>query len=553
MRSRPPHVLMVYPRFSPNSFWNYRETCKVVGARYSAAPLGFITVAALLPPDWPVRLVNQNTSELGTADLEWADMVMTGGMLPQQPDALEIMATAQARGLPVVVGGPDVTSSPHIYDAAEFKVLGEAEEILGDFVRAWREGAAGGTFRAEGFPDVTRSPVPRFDLLDLDDYMHVGVQISRGCPFTCEFCNVIELNGRVPRVKSWDQVRRELTALYDLGYRGHVDFVDDNLIGNRRVVKPILAELAAWLDEHGYPFEFSTEASINLADDEELLGLMRRAGFFAIFVGIETPDVTALLSVGKRQNARRDLVASVRRIHRAGVFVNAGFIIGFDAESPQVAETMIDCIEAAAIPVCMVGLLYALPNTRLFSRLAEEGRLHAGSDTAHRDRDADQCSSGLNFVTVRPRREVIEDYRTVLRRIYEPRAFFARTSRMARDLDLSAHRVRRPFKTLLRDLRSFARISWRNGVQDSRARGPYWRALAGCLLTNPRAIRTVVSQAALYLHLHPFSVQLDRLLAERIESIDASGAEIRASFREPAGGLDPAVQPCPAAGAVSAP
>jgi radical SAM superfamily enzyme YgiQ (UPF0313 family) len=526
MRSDPARVLLVYPRFSPNSFWNYQATCEVVGARYSAAPLGLITVAALLPPDWPVRLVNRNTEELTAADLEWCDLIMTGGMLPQQIDTMRVIETAVAHHKPVVVGGPDITSSPHVYDHADFKVIGEAEEIMADLVAAWRAGATCGTFVAKDYPDITKSPTPRFDLLKLDHYMHVGIQISRGCPFNCEFCNVIELNGRTPRIKSIPQMKDELEAIYTLGYRGHIDFVDDNLIGNRKVVKPLLAELAIWLEHHDYPFEFSTEASINIAEDDELLGLMKRANFFAIFVGIETPDAATLLSTNKKQNTRRDIVESIRKVYRAGMFVNAGFIIGFDGEKERVAEAMIACIEAAAIPVCMVGLLYALPNTQLSRRLTAEGRLHAESDRPRNDEDSDQCTSGLNYTTLRPRNEMIEDYRAVLQRIYEPRAFFARVSRLARQLDVSEHKVNRPLSSLRRDLRALGRITWRHGVLDRQVLGPFWKALLDCLIHNPRAARIVFSLAAIYLHLRPFARFMDARLVERIDAVDAAGVEV---------------------------
>ncbi|MFL5301077.1 MAG: B12-binding domain-containing radical SAM protein, partial [Anaeromyxobacteraceae bacterium] len=364
----------------------------MVGARYSATPLGLITVAALLPASWEVRLVDENVEELSDAQLAWADVVMTGGMLPQQRDALAVVTRAHAAGKKVVVGGPDATASPEVYAAADFLVLGEAEEILAGFVADFEAGAERGRYTAVAFPDVARSPVPRFDLLKLDAYMHVGVQFSRGCPFDCEFCNVIELNGRKPRTKPVEQVLRELDTLCDLGYRGHVDFVDDNLIGNRGRAKPLLRGLATWLVERRHPFEFSTEASINLADDDELLALMKAANFFAIFVGIETSDTAALLETHKMQNTRRDIAESIHKIHRAGIFVNAGFIIGFDAERGNVAENMVACIEATGIPVCMVGLLYALPGTRLARRLQAEGRLHTDDYTIQHEEDGDQCT-----------------------------------------------------------------------------------------------------------------------------------------------------------------
>jgi radical SAM superfamily enzyme YgiQ (UPF0313 family) len=527
-------ALLVYPRFGSSSFWNYRATCDAVGARYSATPLGLITVAALLPPAWEVRLVDRNVEELRDDEVAWADVVMTGGMLPQQRDTLALVARAHAAGKPVVVGGPDVTASPEVYAAAEFQVRGEAEEILSRFVADFEAGTARGTYAASEFPDVSRSPVPRFDLLKLPFYMNVGVQFSRGCPFDCEFCNVIELNGRKPRTKPVAQVLRELDALHALGYRGHVDFVDDNLIGNRARAKPLLRALASWLAEHDHPFEFSTEASINLADNDELLALAKAANFFAIFVGIETSDTAALLETHKLQNTRRDVAESVAKIHRAGIFVNAGFIIGFDAERASVADGMVACIEATNIPVCMVGLLYALPGTRLARRLHAEGRLHEDAHDVHED-DADQCTSGLNYDTRRDRSEMLVDYRTVLERIYAPEAYFGRVRRVCRDLDRSTHRLRVPWRHVVRDLRAFGRIAAQLGWRDRGARRAFWGAVLDCLLYNPRAVKIAVSFAALYLHFGPFSRGLVARLDARIASAAAaaSGAEVAPARVEP--------------------
>ena len=506
-------ALLVYPRFNPNSFWNYQATCDIAGARYPAPPLGLITVAALLPPEWTVKLVDCNTEPLRSSDLAWADVVLTGGMLPQQRDALRIMAAARRAGKPVVLGGPDVTSSPHVYADAEFRVLGEAEGVIAEFLRAWAEGAESGVFQAHGFPDVATSPVPRFDLLRFDHYLHVGVQFSRGCPFNCEFCDIIELYGRVPRTKTDAQMIRELDTLYRLGYRGHVDFVDDNFIGNKRRVKELLPLVRKWLDEHGHPFEFTTEATINLADDPTLLEQMRQTNFFAVFVGIESPETDTLLHMQKPQNTRRVLQQSVETIYRAGIFVNAGFIFGFDSEKGGVAPGMIDCIEATAIPVCMVGLLYALPNTQLSRRLTREGRLYPSHDRQVTDEEADQCTSGLNFVTVRPRREVLADYKAVLEHIYAPGRYFARVRRVGRLLDCSARRFRMPLTRVVRDLRSFARMAWRMGIKNRAVRLHWWRTMLSTARENPRALRYVGAMTALYLHLGPFA----QFVANRLE------------------------------------
>ena len=499
------NALLVYPRFNPNSFWNYQATCDVVGAKYPAAPLGLITVAALLPSAWNLKFVNCNTEPLEERDLEWADVVLTGGMLPQQRDALRVIAAAHAAGKPVVVGGPDATSSPHVYVDADFQVLGEAEEILGEFLDAWVAGADTGVFQAKGFPNVAKSPIPRFDLLKFDQYLNVGVQFSRGCPFNCEFCDIIELYGRVPRAKTNEQMLEELDALYALGYRGHVDFVDDNLIGNKRRVKEFLPHLKTWLEAHDYPFEFTTEATINLADDPELLTLMKETGFFAIFVGIESPDTDTLLHMQKPQNTRRVLQQSVEKIYRAGIFVHAGFIFGFDTEKTGVAQSMIQCIEDTGIPVCMTGLLYALPNTQLTRRLLKEGRLHPNHDRFLTDDDADQCTSGLNFRTLRPRNEVLADYRAVLEHVYAPADYFARVRRVARQLDCSKKRFKMPPRHVLRDARSFLRMAWKMGVTNPATRIQFWWTFADGLLRNPRGLRYTGAMVALYLHLGPFA------------------------------------------------
>ncbi len=517
------NVLLVVPRFNAHSFWSFEATLQALGAKCFAAPLGMITVAALLPPEWTPRLVDRNVEELREADIDCADLVLTGGMLPQQVDTLRIIRMARRRNKMVVVGGPDVTCSPHVYEEADFRVLGEAEEVMPELVTALRAGAERGTFRATRFPDLARSPVPRFDLLRFDQYFNIGVQLSRGCPYRCEFCNVIELNGRAPRLKTPGQILRELDALYALGYRGHVDFVDDNFVGSPRAVKPVLTELTRWLEAHSYPFEFSTEVSLNVEADDELLQLMRRANFFACFVGIETPDPTELRNAHKTQNLGRSVPESVARIVRAGMFVMAGFIIGFDGEGDRVSEGLIACIEDAAIPICMVGLLYALPNTQLARRLSAEGRLHADSDRIGVD-DADQCTSGLNFATRRPRRDALGDYQRVLAAIYAPSSYFGRVRQMTRALDRSSHRLRVSWGARLLDMRTLGRVIWRLGVRDPESRVEWWRTFLDCLAHNPRAFKAGLTMSAFFLHLKAFAAFMRAQIDERLATIAAEDA-----------------------------
>jgi radical SAM superfamily enzyme YgiQ (UPF0313 family) len=513
-------VLLVYPRFNAKSFWSLQATCEVAGAQWPAAPLGLITVAALLPAGWDVRLVNRNTEELTEAEIDWADLVMTGGMLPQQPDTLAVVDMAQAVGKPVVVGGPDATSTPEIYDRADFLVLGEAEEIMSHFIAAWRSGAESGRFEAEmGKTDVTKSPIPRFDLLKFKQYLQVGVQFSRGCPFNCEFCDIIELYGRIPRTKTTEQVLAELDHLHALGYRGHVDFVDDNLIGNKKSLRKFLPQLESWIKAKNYPFEFTTEASVNLADDNELMKAMSRANFFMIFIGIESPDANTLVAMQKKQNTRRSLQESIYKIYRAGLFVNAGFIVGFDSETGSVAEGMIACIENTAIPICTVGLLYALPNTQLTRRLAKEKRLFDQYDPniiegmGGIEGMGDQCTAGLNFETKRPRMSILDDYRTVLRKVYSPAAFFGRVRRVGRMVNCQDRRLEIHGAAKSKEWLAAARLAWRLSTSGRETRREFWRTLFDCLRSNRDALPYVMLLMALYVHVGPFT----GYAAERID------------------------------------
>jgi radical SAM superfamily enzyme YgiQ (UPF0313 family) len=508
------NALLIYPRFDADTFWNFRRTSEVFGAKYPAAPLGLITVAALLPASWSVRLVNRNTEELNDDDLDWADLILTGGMLPQQCDTLDIIDLCRARGKPVVVGGPAVTSSPHLYQAANFRVLGEAEGIIDKFIDAWNAGMTEGVFEAEKFQiDVAKSPLPRFDLLKFNDYLHIGVQFSRGCPFTCEFCDIIELYGRVPRTKTNSQMLAELEELYRLGYRGHVDFVDDNLIGNKKAVKAFLPDLAKWLELHDYPFEFTTEASINIADDPELLTLLNRANFVGVFVGIESPDPETLIAMRKKQNTRRNIAHSIHRLYASGLFVTAGFILGFDSETKSAADAMVELIEEAAIPICMVGLLYALPNTQLTRRLEKEGRLHSHPERPD-PTSADQCTMGLNFETLRPRQEILADYMRILERIYDPVAFAGRLRRLSKMLD-NSNRKRQTHAAR----HGLGRLEMLHRIITSlpEPRDLFRRTLSECFSDNPNSIRWIVALLALYLHVGPFS----REVILRIECIIA--------------------------------
>jgi radical SAM superfamily enzyme YgiQ (UPF0313 family) len=504
-------ALLVYPQFRSASFWNYRDTCELMDARYPAAPLGLCTVAALLPSDWEIKLVDRNVEEFDQRALDWADLVLTGGMLPQQLDCLEVIRLARSRGKTVVVGGPDATSSPHVYREADHLVLGEGEVTIPRFLEDYQAGQAKDTYADPARANVQTSPTPRFDLIKLDRYNHIGIQWCRGCPFNCEFCDIIELFGRVPRAKSNEQALRELQALYDLGYRGHVDLVDDNFIGNKKMVKQFLPDLKKWMEEHAWPFEFTTEASLNLADDGELMTLMQDVGFFAIFVGIESPDEATLYAMQKRQNTRRSIAESVQKIYQHGMFVNAGFIVGFDTEQGSCARGIIECIEETSIPVAMVGLLYALPNTQLTRRLATEGRLHPAFDVQPVG-EGDQCTAGLNYDPCRPKVDILRDYLRVVETAYRPDQYFGRVRRVSRVLDGSKRRYKPSIGRRLKELRAFGRMVRKLGLQRGTA-GEFWRTMLHAARTNPGAIRYTGALVGLYLHFGPFS----RYVADRVK------------------------------------
>lgn len=499
-------VLMIFPQFMPHAFWSYEGALDLLGAKYPTTPLGMITVAALLPGDWDVRLVNRNTREVTEADLAWADMVMTGGMLPQQHDALGIIDMCRARHLPVVVGGPDATSSPQIYAKADFRVLGEAESVIDDFIAAWRAGEREGEFIAPKFQaDVTKSPIPRFDLLTFKDYLYIGVQFSRGCPFTCEFCDIIELYGRSPRAKTIPQMLAELDALYALGYRGPLDFVDDNLIGNKKAVKAFLPHLIEWQKAHDYPYSLTTEASLNIADDTALMTMMREANFFGFFVGIESPDPETLVHMSKKQNIKREIHESVRKIYDHGMVVFPGFIIGFDTEKARVAEVMMECIEDAALPMAMVGLLYALPLTQLTRRLAREGRLHPAAELDDTRKWDDISIVGLNFDTLRPRTDILRDFADVLKRLYEPQAYFDRVRRAFLPMRVKQHSLRVQYREAWREKRRLFNIMREITLRRPDMRKHVWKLFFLLLVRNSNAMRAFLGMVVFYLYLAPLA------------------------------------------------
>ncbi|HEY9669887.1 MAG TPA: DUF4070 domain-containing protein [Waterburya sp.] len=473
-------VLLLYPLF-PKSFWSFDKAIELIGRKASFPPLGMITVAAILPQTWEFRLVDRNVRCETEDDWDWADLVIVSGMIVQKPDLLHLIHEAKRRGKLVAVGGPYVTSVPEAAQAAgvDFLILDEGEITLPLFVEAIERGETSGIFRSNGEkPDVTTTPIPRYDLLDLNAYSDMSVQFSRGCPFQCEFCDIIVLYGRKPRTKTPTQLLAELQTLYDLGWRRSVFLVDDNFIGNKRNVKLLLRELGPWMAERGYPFRLSTEASVDLAQDKELLDLMIAANFNAVFVGIETPDTDSLALTQKFQNTRNSLMEAVQTINQVGLRVMAGFIIGFDGEKPGAGRRIIDFVEATAIPQALFSMLQALPNTALWHRLKQEGRLLEGREEANILQ-----STLINFVPTRPVEELAREYISCFWELYDPERYLGRVYRHFCNMKPAPHKTK--FKMPgLADLRALIIICWRQGVK-RKTRWQFWRQLFSILRHNP--------------------------------------------------------------------
>lgn len=507
-------VLLIYPLF-PKSFWSFDKTLELAGHKALLPPLGIITVAALLPQEWEFRLVDRNVRTETQADWDWADLVLLSGMIVQKDDMLAMVRAAKARGKLVVVGGPYATSVPDpIREAgADFLVLDEGEITLPMFVEAVNRGETSGTFRATEKPDVTVTPIPRFDLLDLNAYSDMSVQFSRGCPFQCEFCDIIVLYGRKPRTKSPKQLIAELQALYDVGWRGSIFMVDDNFIGNKRNVKLLLRELEPWQAERGYPFYFSTEASVNLAEDRELLDLMVACNFVSVFLGIETPDTDSLALTQKFQNTRNSLMDAVDTISHTGIRVMAGFIIGFDNEKTGAGRRIIDFVEATGIPQAFFSMLQVLPNTALWHRLKKEGRLIEGNDCGNINQ-----TTLLNFVPTRPIAEIAREYIECFRELYEPKKYLARVYRHHVAMKPRTYKVK-PKRPTLAILRALATICWRQGIlRDTRVQ--FWLQLFALWRRNPSVLTRYFINCA---HLEHF-LDYREIVTEQIEAQLADAA-----------------------------
>ncbi len=483
------NILLIHPQY-PDTFWSFRHALRFISKRALHPPLGLLTVAARLPAGWAKRLVDLNVSVLRKRDLEWADFVFLGAMDVQRKSAREVIELSRQAGVKVVAGGPLFTSSPDDFPEVEHLLLGEAEVTLPRFLADIEQGRAERIYRADRFPELDWTPTPLWELLDMKKYASMTIQYSRGCPFNCDFCDITTLFGRRVRTKTARQVLRELDRLHKLGWRGNVFFVDDNFIGNKAKLKQqILPALIEWNREKGRPFIFSTEASINLADDDELMNLMVEACFEGVFIGIETPEEASLSECGKIQNKDRDLGESVKKIQRAGLEVSGGFIVGFDNDSPSVFERQIDFIQKSGIVTAMVGLLNAPRGTALYKRLVQEGRL-LGNITG------DNTDFSINFVPKMNPEALIDGYQRIISGIYSPKPYYKRVKEYLRE-----HRpkMRKPIRLELRLPVSLVRTMLVLGVKD-RARWQYWKLFFWSLFRRPRAFPLAMTYAVYGFH-----------------------------------------------------
>jgi radical SAM superfamily enzyme YgiQ (UPF0313 family) len=499
-------ALLLWP-IIPNSFWSYQETLDLAGLKSTNPPLGLITIAAMLPPDWEIRLFDRNVAPETDADWEWCDLAIISAMIVQKADFRSLIQKGVNLGKRVAVGGPFPTSIPAfaLESGAHYLILDEGECTIPLFLDAVARGETEGLFRSTEKPDITHTPTPRFDLLNLDAYLAITVQFSRGCPFQCEFCDIINLYGRKPRTKTPDQFLAELEVLYQMGWHRYIFIVDDNFIGNKHNAKLLLRALIPWMEAHNYPFIFLTEASVNLAEDDELIELMVKAGMTIVFMGIETPDTDSLLGINKVQNTRKSLVAACEKVTRMGLQIMSGFIMGFDNERAGAGKRIQEFIEAANIPIGQFSLLQALQNTALWTRLEREGRLTDGLGTFHQ-------GEIMNFIPTRSVFEITEEYIDAFWQMYEPMPYLKRAFRCFRMMNGWRSKHQRPITQ--HELRLYWWICWRQGVMRN-TRFVFWWQLLVLAVSKPSLLYDYFTVLSVGEHFFKFRYEVrDRLLAQ---------------------------------------
>jgi len=480
-------ILLVYPQ-NPDTFWSFKHVLHFVSKRSTFPPLGLLTIAAMMPADWQFKLVDLNVERLRDSDLRWADYVLISAMIVHKESVNEIVARCEVLNKPVIAGGPLFTTGHEAFPKIQHFVLGEAEDLIPQLVTDMENRTLRPVYQATDRPDITQVPVPRWDLVDFRHYVTMSAQFSRGCPYDCEFCDIIIMNGRVPRTKTPSQLITELEALRLRGWKDMVFIVDDNFIGDKRRTKDLLRELVAWRARVRPEMGFLTEASVNLADDPELCELMIKAGFKKVFVGIETPSPESLQECHKLQNKGRDLVEAIKTLQRAGLEVMGGFIVGFDSDRQDIFKQQFEFIQRSGVVTAMVGLLNALPETKLWHRLKREGRLE-------KDSTGNNTEAVLNFKPKLNREYLQAGYRELMKKLYEPKVYYQRIRTF-----LEHHTPRGPSLRLSRaDFRAFVKSFWLLGIWH-RGRTHYWRFFWSTLLRRPRQFRYAIELAIVGYH-----------------------------------------------------
>jgi len=483
-------ILLVYPQY-PDTFWSFKHALKIISKKAAHPPLGLLTVAAMLPGEWEKKLVDANVTRLIDEDISWADYVFISAMVVQRDSVKEVIARCRKLGTKIVAGGPLFTTAHAEFDGVDHFVLNEAETTLPPFLQDLEKGCARHIYTSKERPDISQTPVPLWSLVNMKKYPSMSIQYSRGCPFNCEFCDIIVLNGHKPRTKDKVQMLAELDALYNHGWRSGVFIVDDNFIGNKKKLKSeILPAIIGWMKRKKYLFVLSTEASINLADDEELMQLMVEANFNKVFIGIETPNEESLAECNKFQNQNRDLVASVRKIQNHGLEVQGGFIVGFDSDPLSIFKNQISFIQKSGIVTAMVGLLNAPRGTRLYQRLRSENRLLG-------DISGDNMDFSLNFIPKMNYETLINGYKNILNTIYSPKQYYERVKILLKEY--KPQKRRRTFKIQFHHIREAIKCTWFLGIKE-KGRRYYWKLLVSTLLKRPRSLPLSLSLAVYGYH-----------------------------------------------------
>ena len=484
-------ILLVYPQY-PDTFWSFKHALRFILRKAAFPPLGLLTVGAMLPKEWEKRLVDLNTRPLTEKDINWADYVFISSMVIQRDSTKEIIQRVKKLGVKIVAGGPLFTTEPEEFDDIDHLILNEAEITLPQFLYDLEKGNPRHVYTTDKHPAVTDTPLPMWSLINMKKYSSMSLQYSRGCPFNCEFCDITFLDGRIPRTKSKEQVIAELDDIYSRGWRGSLFIVDDNFIGNKNKLKEeTLPAIIEWQKSKKYPFGLFTEVSINLVDDESLMQLMTRAGFNKVFIGIETPNEASLTECNKSQNANRDLVGAVKKIHNFGLEVMAGFIVGFDSDPASIFRAQINFIQRSGIVTAMVGLLNAPRGTRLYQRLKGENRL------IKENISGDNTDFSLNFIPKMNRDSLINGYRNILNTIYAPKQYYARIKTLLNEYKPKTRVRLSPIKWHY--ILGLINIIWFLGIVE-KGRRHYWKLFMSTLITRPRRFPLFMTLAAYGYH-----------------------------------------------------